>query len=82
MSVANMPEPCSVVHGQTKWCLAYARIYAQPLDSALDTQERAVMVQVSADWRERQLVLRLTLEGERLLVLGLTLEGGQTSCSH
>ena len=40
------------------------------------------MARVSDNWRERQLVLGLTLEGERLLVLGLTLEGGQTSCSH
>ena len=40
------------------------------------------MARVSADWRERQLALGLTLEGEYQLVLGLTLEGGQTSCSH
>ena len=40
------------------------------------------MARVSANWQGRQLVLGLTLEGERLLVLGLTLEGGQTSCSH
>ena len=77
-----MTEPYWVVHGQTKWCLAYARMFAQPLDSALDTWGIAVMAQVSADWRQRQLVLGLTLEGEHLLVLGLTLEGGQTSCSH
>ena len=80
MYVANMPEPCSVVHGRTKWCLACARTCAQPLDSALDTWGIAVMA--DADWRERQLVLGLSLEGEHLLVLGLTLEGGQTSCSH
>ena len=76
MYVANMPEPCSVVHGRTKWCLACARTCAQPLDSALDTWVLAVMARVSADWQERQLALGLTLEGERLLVLGLTLEGG------
>ena len=77
-----MPEPCWVVHGQTKWCLVYERMFAQPLDSALDTWGIAVMARVSADWRERQLVLGLTLEGKRLLVLGLILEGGQTLCSH
>ena len=77
-----MPEPCWVVHGRTKWCLAYACMYMQPLDSALDTWGIAVMAGVSANWWERQLVLGLTLEGERLLVLGLTLEGGQTLCSH
>ena len=77
-----MCEPCWVVHGQTKWCLVCARTGAQPLDSALDTSGIAVMAQVSADWRERQLVLGLTLEGECLLVLGSTLEGRQTLCSH
>ena len=77
-----MPEPCWVVHGQTKWCLAYVRMYAQSLDSALYTWGIAVMARVSADWRECQQVLGLTLEGERLLVLGLTLGGRQTLCSH
>jgi hypothetical protein len=57
-------------------------MFAQPLDSALDTWEIAVMARVSTNWQEHQLVLGLTLEGEHLLMLGLTLEGGQTSYSH